>query len=55
MFQVGSVLQPYDNEKLKESTRQYTDPRMWCEQNVRALNFFLQMWQHFRFLWQFGV
>jgi hypothetical protein len=27
----------------------------WCGQNVCALNFFLQMWQHFRLLWRFGV
>jgi hypothetical protein len=27
----------------------------WCGQNVCALNFFLQMWQHFRLLWKFGV
>jgi hypothetical protein len=28
---------------------------MWCGQKVHALNFFLQMWRHFRLLWWFGV
>jgi hypothetical protein len=27
----------------------------WCEQNVCALIFFFQMWQHFRLLRWFGI